>query len=253
MTYENETQEIEAPGFMNDPKVLAYLEGTDADISRLVLKDNDKLWAYSKRAPADLCRSSLEDLVAVAFPAYFPAITQPEAFAVASAITVPAVASDVAPSPMTTPAPPKAPRAIKKPRKALAPYLAAMPLPVTGAARGLLARRFAGSGRPPSVLINGVPRMVPKPMIEGAQIKVALRDPLGSLVGYAVLSRTDYCTLIDTPSIKADTMLWTLNAGGEVTTRVRGAAVPFQVRTVNDLLLGIRSASKVAIEMQAGA
>ena len=44
-----------------------------------------------------------------------------------------------------------------------------------------------------------------------------------------------------------------LNDDGEVTTRVRGAAGPFQVSTVNALLLGIRSEAKVPIEMQTGA
>ena len=102
----------------------------------------------------------------------------------------------------------------------------------------------------PSVLVNGVPRMVPKPIIEGAQIKVALRDPLGVLVGCAVLSRADYCALTDMPSIKADTMLWTLNAEGEVTTRVHGNPQAIEVRTVNVLLIGIRSKSRVAVVRQ---
>ena len=60
MTYEYDAQEIKAPAFLNDPKVLAYLEGTDADIDRLVLEEDGKLWAYSKRTPGDMCRSSME-------------------------------------------------------------------------------------------------------------------------------------------------------------------------------------------------
>ena len=48
-------------------------------------------------------------------------------------------------------------------------------------------------------------------------------------------------------------MLWTLNADDEVTTRVRGAVVPYEVRTVNVLLLGIRSEVRMTIEMQDGA
>ena len=92
--------------------------------------------------------------------------------------------------------------------------------------------------------------MVPKPIIEGAQIKVALRDPLGVLVGCAVLSTADYTTLTDTPAIKADTMLWTLNPDGEVTTRVRGNPQVIEVRAVNDLLIGIRSESRVAVVRQ---
>ena len=133
MTYEYDTQEIEAPAFLNDPKVMAYLEGTDADINRLVLEDNGKLWAYSKRTPGALCRSNLEAMVAVAFPSYFPATVQAEAPAASPAIAVPVVAADVAPSPMTAPAPPKAPKATRKPRKAPAPR---MRNPVTGAPWG---------------------------------------------------------------------------------------------------------------------
>lgn len=168
-----ETQEIEVPGFLTDPKVLAYLEGTDADIDRLVLEEDNKLWAYSKRTPGDLCRSSLEDMVAVAFPSYFMADVVPVAVAVSAPVSEdkPCNLHDM---------PPKAPRATRKPRKAVAPYLSAMPLPVTGAARGLLASRSGGSGRPLSVLVNGVPRMVPKPIIEGALIKVHFGTPWAS-------------------------------------------------------------------------
>ena len=99
MTHEYDTQEIEAPDFLNDPKVLAYLEGTDADINRLVLEDDGKLWAYSKRAPGDLCLSNLEAKVAAAFPSYFPATVQAETANASLVIAVPVVAADMVPSP----------------------------------------------------------------------------------------------------------------------------------------------------------
>ena len=119
MTYEYDTQEIEAPAFLNDPKVMAYLEGTDTDINRLVLENDGKLWAHSKRTPGALCRSNLEAIVAVGFPSYFPATVQAEATAASPAIAVPVVAADVTPSPMTDPAPHKAPKATRKPRRHL--------------------------------------------------------------------------------------------------------------------------------------
>ena len=56
--------------------------------------------------------------------------------------------------------------------------------------------------------------------------------------------------LTDTPAIKTDTMLWTLNPDGEVTTRVRGNPQVIEVRAVNDLLIGIRSESRVAVVRQ---
>ena len=153
MTHEHDTQEIEAPGFLNDPKVLTYLEGIDADINRLVLEEDGKLWAYLKHAPRDLCRDNLEAMVAVAFPSYFPATVQPDATAVSSAIAMSAVASDVVPSPTTIPALPKTPKATRKPRKAVAPPIQ---VPVTGAPLGLLASRVCGTRRVPTVLVDGV-------------------------------------------------------------------------------------------------
>ena len=45
-------------------------------------------------------------------------------------------------------------------------------------------------------------------------------------------------------------MLWTLNPDGEVTTRVRGNPQAIEVCTVNDLLIGIRSESRVAVVRQ---
>ena len=250
MTYEYDAQEIKAPAFLADPKVLAYLEGTDADIDRLVLEEDNKLWAYSKRTPDDLCRSSLEDMVAVAFPSYFMAAVVPVA------VAVPVAAPAVRPP---APAKPKTPKVATldlktlramKPMKTPASRLAPMRIPVTGAARGLLASGLTGNGHPPSVMVNGVRHMVPKPLIEGDHIKVALRDTKGVLVGCAVLSTADYTMLTDTPAIKADTMLWTLNPDGEVTTRVRGNPQVIEVRAVNDLLIGIRSESRVAVVRQ---
>ena len=88
-------------------------------------------------------------------------------------------------------------------------------------------------------------------MFLGHQIKVSLRDTAGTLVGCAVLDKADYCTLIESPAIKADTVLWTLNDAGEVTTRVRGNGGAFEVCKVSDLLLGIRSESRVTIDRQA--
>ena len=95
MTHEYDRQEIEASSFLNDPKVLAYLEDADADIKRLVLEEDRKLWAYFRRTPGDLCRSNLEAMVAVAFPCYFPATVRAEAAVVSSVIAVSAVASNV--------------------------------------------------------------------------------------------------------------------------------------------------------------
>ena len=248
MTYEYDAQEIKAPAFLNDPKVLAYLKGTDADIDRLVLEEDGKLWAYSKRTSGDLCRSSLEDMVAVAFPSYFMAAVVP--------VTVTVAAPAVRPSAPTKPKTPKVAtldlktlRAMK-PMKTPASRLAPMRIPVTGAARGLLASGVTGNGCTPSVMVNGVRHMAPKPLIEGDHIKVALRDTKGVLVGCAVLSTADYTTLTDTPAIKADTMLWTLNPDGGVTTRVRGNLQAIEVRAVNDLLIGIRSESRVAVVRQ---
>ena len=80
------------------------------------------------------------------------------------------------------------------------------------------------------MLVDGMPCPTPKPMYTGHQIKVALRNVASTLVGRAVLDKNDYCTLIENPTIKADTVLWSLNAAGEVTTRVRGKFAAFEVR-----------------------
>lgn len=190
-----ETEEIEVPAFLADPKVLAYLDGTDADLSRLVLEEDGMLWAYSKRDPGALCRCPLLDLVAVAFPAY---ATAPEPVAARSTLWA------------AEPPPTAKPKTRAKPTP--------LAIPKTGAARGLLASLKHGGDRRPWIVINGERQRCPKPAVDGVSVKVALVTE-GTLTGFVVLDRGAFNLLGRSPD-RLDTLMFNM-LGGEVTTRVR--------------------------------
>ena len=74
MNDDNPTETIEAPAYLDDPKVLTYLKKVDADIDHMFLdEESGKLWPYRISNPKQEHRQCLEDLVALAFPAYFQA------------------------------------------------------------------------------------------------------------------------------------------------------------------------------------
>lgn len=221
------TEEIEAPAYLDDPKVLKYLSGTDANLDRLVLEDG-KLWAYSKRSPENLCALPLFDLVVVAFPSYAPAVPKsPE---------VPAV----------TPAPPVESRSPQTPSKVLKRPTDPLPsIPKTGAPTGLL---VAGASTLPRVWIDGIKRLPPMPKVDGETIRVALQDSTRTLAGYAVLGVADYKKMIQLPGVRVDSILWNLDADGEVAARVCGGPGGPEVRRVSQMLPGGSTVSVVALQ-----
>lgn len=218
----HEIAEVEAPAFLNDPKVLAYLEGTDADMSRLVLEEDDKLWAYSKRNPHSLCRCSLEDLVVLAFPAYLPATATP--------------ASKAAPA-VKTPAPRS--KAPAKPKK---PQALSVVIPTTGTAKGLLAAR-QGDGRP-YLLINGSAQPCPLPVIEGDTVQVCLAERK-RLVGRVCLGKPAFDLLVNSPD-RLDTWLFNL-INGQVTTRARSGTGDVAARPLQKVLAELGSNAPILI------
>ena len=232
------TEEITAPDYLNDPKVLAFLSGTDADLDRLVLEEDGKLWAHSKRTPADLCRRSLEDMVSVAFPCYF----MPQVLA--SAEAAPAL-PEASPVVQATPAPPVPRKGSQRHRSTLVDLL---PIPVTGAARGLLSAKVNGGCNVPHITIDGVQRIPPKPTRRGSDTVICTKDFGGSLAGHAVIDAEAFQRLVSSPHIRADSMLWTVRDDGEVTTRVRGRPGIPEVRAVNDLLREMRCVHRVRLE-----
>ena len=215
------TEEIEAPAYLDDPKVLTYLDGTDADLGRLVLEDDGKLWAYSKRDPGALCALCLLDMVTLAFPRYAPPAASPEALQASEPI-------------------PATPTPAKRPRRAALPF----PIPKTGTSKSLL---LTGGSTLPRIWINGVKRVPPMPDTSGPLTKVALQDSKGVLAGYAVLPTIDYCKLTNTPEIRADTLLWSMTEGGEVTTRVRGSPGDPYVQPVDALLAELGIEARVSL------
>lgn len=222
-----ETEEMEAPAFLADPKVLTYLAGTDADLSRLVLEEDGMLWAYSKRNPSALFRCSLLDLVAVAFPAY---------------ATAPAP-QPVAPAPPCYVEPP-APKPKAKAKQAETPVA----IPKTGEAKGLLASSKGGGDRRPWIIVNGERMRCPKPTVDGSSIKVAVVTE-GTLTGFAVLDRAAYNRMNTNPN-RPDTLMFNM-LGGEVTTRMRpGLTAPYPT-PLGPLLVSLGSEVLVILEARA--
>lgn len=222
--------EIEAPAFLDDPKVLAFLEGTDANISRLVLEDG-KLWAYSKRAPDSLCKASLIDMVALAFPKY----AEP-----APAVLVPSLAA----------AEPCAPAAPLKARKAKRGPLDSFGIPKTGEARGLLADFKAGKtgSAPPRVFIRGTLDRCPPPILDGTTARIAVAQSR-NLIGYALLDQRAF-EMLRQSSYRPDSYLFNL-VDGVATTRVRRSVSDPYVQSVDALLAELGSAARVRLKLTA--
>lgn len=226
-----ETEEMEAPAFLADPKVLAYLEGTDADMSRLVLEEDGLLWAYSRRSPAALCRCPLLEMVALAFPRYAPASQAPQAVA------------EMPKPPPATPSVPKRPRA---PRKAGGKPCALGPIPTTGVARGLLGALSSNkTGGPPRITINGERRVCPPPAEHGETMRVVVATDR-VCVGFANLSRSAY-DLLTGSTLRPDTLMFNL-MDGLVTTRVRGGPGEPRVQGVDLLLAELGSIDRLFLE-----
>lgn len=233
---ETTTIEIDAPAFLDDPKVLAYLAGTDADLDRLVLEDDGKLWAYSKRAPESLCRAPLVDIVALAFPKYAEPASVPQEAPVSFAESASPVA---APS-----APPKAP---KPPRSRTGSETS---IAKTGEARGLLADFKAGKTGmpPPRIFIDGTLKRCPAPAVDGSMARVAVAEDR-KFKGYAVLDRLAFETLRKSPH-RPDSYLFNL-VDGVATTRVRRSFSDPYVQPVDALLSELGSPARVRLELTA--
>ena len=206
MNDHHQTETIEAPAYLDDPKVLAYLSKTDADLDRLALEDG-LLWAYSKTNPDQLCRQSLIDMVALAFPGY---------------------AETPKPSPVLAPAVVQQdqPWKIKGGIKPGRPFAA----PTTGKAL-------------PSLRMPGGRTVVATKLIQetATAVKVPVSDSGRKLLGYARVTRADYDAL-RASRMYPDTLMWNLDDGGNVVCRVkRNPSDPYGQR-VNDLMgeLGLR-------------
>lgn len=224
-----ETEEIDAPAYLDDPKVLAYLSGTDADLDRLVLEEDGMLWAYSKRSPEDLCRFPLLSMVTVAFPKYAQAPQTPPAAPVAAV------------APLALPTSPKRSTAYQRPRSG--PCAAAVP--VTGAPRGMLAAFKSGrTGGRPMVRINGqrVPCPAPEPVGDIVRIIV-----VADLVfqGYAVVPRSAYKLMVKS-ALRPDTLMFNLT-DDVVTTRVRKSPDDTYVQPVDSLLAELGSDARITL------
>ena len=226
------TIEIEAPAFLDDPKVLAFLEGTDADLSRLVLEDDGKLWAYSKRAPDGLCKAPLVDMVALAFPKY----TEPT-----TAVLAPLAAPAPLPASVGVPKTPKAKRG---------PVDSVGPIPKTGEARGFLADFKAGKtgSAPPRVFIRGTLDRCPPPILDGTTARIAVAQSR-NLIGYALLDQRAF-EMLRQSSHRPDSYLFNLD-NGVATTRVRRSASDPYVQPVDALLAELGSAARVRLELTA--
>lgn len=230
-----ETEEMEAPAFLADPKVLAYLEGTDADMSRLVLEEDGLLWAYSRRSPAAVCRCPLLEMVALAFPKYAPVSQAPQA------TQAPQAAAEMPKPPPATPAVPKRPRA---PRKAGGKPCGLGPVPTTGVARGLLGALSSNkTGGPPRITINGERRVCPPPVQHGETMRVVVAADR-VCVGFANLSRSAY-DLLNGSTLRPDTLMFNL-VDGLVTTRVRGGPGDPRVLAVDLLLAALGSDAHIS-------
>lgn len=226
------TEEIAAPAYLDDPKVMAYLAGTDANTDRLVLEEDGQLWAYSRRSPEDLCRSPLLSMVTLAFPRYAAASTC-ELVAVATPIAVPM-------------APPSISKAPRTRRKAPCPlgYLTAMP--VTGAPRGLLGDFVAGKvDRRPRITVGGAQVPCPQPRYADDSVYVVVVAD-HTLQGYAKLQRSDFA-LLDTSTLRPDTMMFKL-IDGEVTTRIRKSPSDFYVQAVDALIVELGGVGRISFE-----
>ncbi|PZQ74910.1 MAG: hypothetical protein DI563_11025 [Variovorax paradoxus] len=228
---ETTTIEIEAPAFLDDPKVLAYLAGTDADLDRFALEDDGKLWAYSKRAPENLCRAPLVDIVALAFPKYAEPTTGTPA---ASVAPLPPRPSYVTPN---TP----------RPARKAPPHRA---VPKTGEARGLLADFKAGKTGmpPPRIFIDGTLQRCPAPALKGSMARIAVAEAR-KFRGYAVLDRQAFETLRQS-SHRPDSYLFNL-VDGVATTRVRRSFSDPYTQPVDALLAELGSAARVRLELTA--
>lgn len=222
-----ETEEIEAPAYLDDPKVLAYLSGTDADLDRLVLEDDGMLWAYSKRSPEDLCRFPLLSMVTLAFPKYAPSPQTPPAYPEATV------------APMAQPAVPERPKASQRPRSG--PCASAVP--VTGAARGMLAAFKNGrTGGRPMVKMDGQRVPCPAPEAVGENMHIVVVADL-VFQGYALVPRSAYKLMADS-TLRPDTLMFKL-VDGLVTTQVRKSADDTYAQPVVSLLAELGSDTRI--------
>lgn len=222
-----ETEEIEAPAYLDDPKVLAYLKGTDADMDRLVL-DDGKLWAYSKRSPEALCRVPLLDMVALAFPKY---------------AQTPQTAAEPSVAPEVTTALPASLQRPKAHQRAGGLPCAVVTAPVTGTPRGLLAAFKSGkTGGRPMIKVDGKRVPCPSPSAQDGLVRVAVAAHQ-MLLGYALLPRAAYNLLVKS-SLRPDTLMFNLT-DGVVTTRVRKDAEDPFAQPVDALLRALGSDSRI--------
>jgi hypothetical protein len=229
------TEEITAPAYLDDPKVMAYLAGTDANTDRLVLEEDGQLWTYSRRSPEDLCRSPLLSMVTVAFPRYAAAVPW----------TPVAVSKPIA-VPMAPPSIPRSPSARGKARGAMCPVALAASLPKTGAAGGLLADFVAGKAdRRPRINVGVARVLCPQPRYADDSVYVVVVAD-HTLQGYAKLQRSDFA-LLDTSTLRPDTMMFKLIDGG-ITTRIRKSPGDFYVQAVDALIVELGGVGRISFE-----
>lgn len=238
----NVIEEIEAPEYLNDPEVLAYLEGTDADMGRLVLEEDGKLWAYSRRSPESLCKACLIDMVALTFPRY--------ADAAATVLEAPVAVLESSVEPKGTQAPEAVtPRPARKSRrKAGRPHVSQHALPKTGEPRGMLADfAFGKTGKvPPRIVLDGALQTCPAPTVTADSVRIVVANGR-DFQGYALLERAAYDLLI-TSAQKPDTYMFRL-IDGAVSTRIRRSPTDTYTQPVDALLGELGTDARVTLEL----
>ena len=228
MNDDHQTQTVEAPAYLDDPKVLAYLKKVDADVENLFLdEESGKLWPYRISDSKQEHRQSLEDLVALAFPKYF------QAYAVVVEQEQPAKPAMAEPELDM----------FARFKKAVADgkAVASKCRPI-----GFLAQSNSGGGnRIPRVKNQDGTKTNPRRiMVFGSTTTevplVTMHDMERVLVGFAVLPSQAYDRL-QYSGANPDRFLWVLDAEGHPCTRVKRSQTDWFYQRIAELLgeLGI--------------
>ncbi|VTU29981.1 hypothetical protein [Variovorax sp. PBL-E5] len=203
---ETELATIEAPAFLDDPRVLAYLDKTDANMNRLAVEPDGRLFAFSKANPEALCRFPLVDMVALAFPAYAEKPKRPAVQKV-----------EGRPLPKTgNPAP--------------------------GSALDKFVRGVTGG--PPMIYLPDGRREAAHKLIKlGPLTHVPVVDEGRTLLGFAEVPDAAYRQMVES-DLRPDRLMWKLDDEGQITTRIHRSQIDTYTRRVQDVLgeLGIEAA-----------